>query len=149
MHTHLHTSSVMITWTPPHLFSPLLETLTALFLGTVTLINEFTFPLSRLSSWMLTETNHKPNIIFMLNLHYCFFQLSWYALCKLIKTSENGCENVATELQYHLISILLKVVRAYLFLDQAATNWLFSLLFSLKCLKKSDHLSDHQRPPRR
>lgn len=44
IHTHLHTSSVMITWTPPHLFSPPLETLTALFLGTVTRVNEFTFP---------------------------------------------------------------------------------------------------------
>lgn len=45
----LHTSSVMIEWTPPHLFSPMLETLTALFWGTVTLVNEFTFPIARLS----------------------------------------------------------------------------------------------------
>lgn len=49
MDTHLHTFSVMIAWTPPHLFSPPLETLTALFRSTVTLVNEFTFPIARLS----------------------------------------------------------------------------------------------------
>lgn len=48
MRTQLNTSSVMITWTPPRLFSPPLETVTALFLGTVTLVHEFTFPPSRL-----------------------------------------------------------------------------------------------------
>lgn len=47
--THLHTSTVMITWTPPHLFSPLLETVTALFLGTEPRVREFTFPPNGLS----------------------------------------------------------------------------------------------------